>query len=165
MVLEKASRSRFRYWQLEVCQSIANRKGEEDYEWASDDLSHITLCWNLSGHRTANARSSTQDTGTPGGSFCYWLGGRQWSWELGEQEGKRGNRWGRERLGRDHEQDLATDLTCTHVGGKLAEIDYKQCSAIVAPFLNFWECNQIHQQSCWALLNSSSSASHSKTRR
>jgi hypothetical protein len=37
-------------------------------------------------------------------------------------------------LGRNDQQDLATDLPCTHVGGKLPEIDDKQCSAIVATF-------------------------------
>lgn len=78
------------------------------------------------------------------------------------REGKRGDRWGSERLGRNDQQDLAPDLTCTHVGGKLPEIDYKQCSATVVTFLNFGESNRIHQQSCWALLHSSSSARHSK---
>lgn len=65
-------------------------------------------------------------------------------------------------MGRNDQQDLAPDLTCTHVGGKLPEIDYKQCSATVVTFLNFGESNRIHQQSCWALLRSSSPARHSE---
>lgn len=82
----------------------------------------------------SNVGRDTQDTGTPQTGMLREL-------RVGREE-KRGNRWGSERLGRNDQQDLAPDLTCTHVGGKLPEIDYKQCSATVATFLNFWESTE-----------------------
>lgn len=47
------------------------------------------------------------------------------NWVSGEEEEATD---GRERLGRNHQQDLATDLACMHIGGKLPKLDSKQCS-------------------------------------
>lgn len=61
------------------------------------------------------------------GAFGCGPGRKQWRSELGVWGG-RSNRWGIERLGKHHQQYLATDLACMRVGGKLTETDSKQCS-------------------------------------
>lgn len=76
----------------------------------------------------------TQGTGTHEGPLAV----VQVEIGSGKVRRKKKRHMGRERLGKYHQQDLATDLACTHVGGKLPETDSKQCSATVAAFLNLW---------------------------
>lgn len=107
----------------------------EEYRWGTNSFSFTEVAG-------VNSRQRVRWIGArrlrgQGHMRGLWLWSR-WRSELGKWEGRRSDRWGRERLGRNHQQNLATDLACAHVGGELPDIDSKQCSTTVTTFLNLW---------------------------
>lgn len=116
-------------------QEHTKSESQEEYRWGANSFSFTEVAG-------VNSRKRIRWIGArrlrgQGHMRGLWLWSR-WRSELGKWEGRRSDRWGRERLGRYHQQDLATDLACTHVGGKLPETDSKQCSTTVTTFLNLW---------------------------